>query len=106
MSRRPRSSPENPDAGGVSDEVIRGLSRILQTIVDGLTAEERDRFALEFANAIRSNDADAIHEILSSWLVTAAVRKHPDFERQTAEFQKLVRSGALYEGVDLASLRP
>lgn len=94
-----------PKRASASEDIIRAVSQVLTSITENLSGEERHLFARELLDALSLGKAKDVHKVLSAWLVTVTIRKHPDFARQTKEFGNLVESGELHEGVDLTTLR-
>src|SRR5439155_19255851 len=78
-------------------------ARLLTRLVGRLTDEEQGRFWGELQAAARTGDEGEVEQVITTWLVSVAVREHPDFARQEKEFRNLVESGELYDGLDKAS---
>lgn len=89
---------------GLRREQLDTLGSVFDCIRANLSTEERRDFGLELLDAAR-NDATQFSHVLGAWVVTSTIRTHPDYGWQTKEFNNLVSSGELWEGVDREQLR-
>jgi hypothetical protein len=79
------------------------VASVFECIKANLTPEERSTFGVELLDAVR-NDTSEFSHVLGAWIVTSTIRTHPDYARQTKEFDNLVSSGELWDGVDREAL--
>lgn len=89
---------------GLRKEELDTLGSVFECIRSNLSADERRDFGLELLDAAR-NDATQFSHVLGAWVVTSTIRTHPDYLAQTKEFDNLVSSGELWDGIDRQALK-
>jgi hypothetical protein len=67
-------------------ERAEAVADVLSSLRARLTPNERNRFQVEMFEAAQHDDRDALFWTLQSWMLTVAMRDHPDHERQYGEF--------------------
>jgi exoribonuclease II len=79
-------------AGLEGDQLLR-FGAAVEVVREHLTEDERDDFALDLMDAVRSGEDfnDAFHP----WWLTAAIRQHPDYAWQKKEYENMKSSGDL-----------
>ena len=87
-----------------AQEDLRRAAEVFTLVVSRLDDEERTHLGLELLDAARSGDDESLRGTLDSWFMSIVARQHPDFARQTKEYQNLRESGDLLKGVDFEGL--
>lgn len=72
----------------------------LRFIAANLTEGERADFGLELLDAVREEGQGRVGYVIESWLMSVAVRIHPDSAAQRKEWDNLYTSGELFVGAD------
>lgn len=91
-------------AAGLETDAIEELSRLVDTIRDGLDDQERTDFAIELMDCVRRADGMLqLNQALHDWGFTTRLRQHPDYAWQKKEFENMQASGELMIGAEQAA---
>lgn len=93
------------DAAGLKRDDIDELSNVIDTIRERLDEHERNDFAIELMDAVRTpGSGEKLDEVLHDWFFTTQIRRHPDFAWQKKEYENLVASGELSISMEATQL--